>query len=147
MVFGYQTTRHPLHQLRDEMDRLLTGLVGPAADGLWPTVFRGRPAVNVWEKPDALMVEMEVPGTKSDEVDVSVAGGDLSIRIDRPDTAEEGVKYHRHKRPVGSFSRVVRLPIEVDADRVEASLRDGVLTITLPKAEKRKAAKNQRRRA
>ena len=141
MVFGYQSTRHPLHQLRDEMDRLLTGIVGPAADGLWPAVFRGQPAVNVWEKDDALIVEMEVPGTKSDEVDVSVAGGELSIRINRPDTAEEDVKYHRRERPVGLFSRVVRLPVEVDAGRVEAELRDGVLSITCPKAESAKPRK------
>ena len=141
MVFGYQTTRNPLHQLRGEMDRLLTGLVGPAADGLWPAVFRGQPAVNVWEKDDALMVEMEVPGIKGDEVDVSVAGGELSIRITRPDTAEKGVKYHRRERPVGSFSRVVRLPVEVDAERVEAELHDGVLTVTCPKAENAKPRK------
>ena len=141
MVFGYQTTRHPFHQLRDEVDRLMTGFLGPAADGLWPTMFRGQPAVNVWEKDDALMVEMEAPGIKSDEVDVSVAGGELSIRINRPDTAEEGVKYHRRERPVGSFSRVLRLPMEVDADRVEAELRNGVLSITLPKADSAKPRK------
>ena len=123
------------------MDRLLTGFLGPAADGLWPTVFRGQPAVNVWEKDDALMVELEVPGIKPDEVDVSVAGDELSIRIDRPDTAEEGVKYHRRERPAGSFSRIVRLPLEVDADKVEAELRDGVLTITCPKAESAKPRK------
>ena len=119
MVFGYQSTRHPLHQLRDEMDRLLTGIVGPAADGLWPAVFRGQPAVNVWEKDDALIVEMEVPGTKSDEVDVSVAGGELSIRINRPDTAEEDVKYHRRERPVGS-------------PPIPASLGPNLLTLRLP---------------
>jgi HSP20 family protein len=141
MVFGYQATRHPLHQLRDEMDRLVTGFFGPAADGFLPAVFRGRPAVNVWEKDDALMVELEAAGIKSGEVDVSVAGGELTIRVNRPDTAEEGVKYHRRERPVGSFSRVLRLPIEIDANRVEAELRDGVLTITCPKAESAKPRK------
>ena len=85
MVFGYQTTRHPFQQLRDEMDRLLTGFFGPAADGFLPGVFRSQPAVNVWEQSDALLVEMEVPGVKSDQVDISVAGGELSVKINRPE--------------------------------------------------------------
>ena len=97
--------------------------------------------MNVWEQGDALLVEMEVPGVKSDQVDISVAGGELSIKIDRPEVAQEGVTYHRRERPVGSFTRVLRLPVEVDADRVEAELRDGVLMITLPKAEAAKPRK------
>jgi len=143
MAFGYPTTRHPFHQLRDEMDRLLTGFLGPAGDGLLPAVFRGHPAVNVWEKDDALMVEMEVPGVKTDEVEVSVAKGELSIRINRAAETEEEkhVTYHRRERPIGSFSRVVRLPVEVDADHVAAALHDGVLTITLPKAPSAKPRK------
>ena len=104
-------------------------------------MFRSQPAVNVWEQHDALMVEMEVPGVKSDQLDISVAGGELSVKVNRPDVAQEGVTYHRRERPVGSFSRIVRLPVEVDADRVEADLRDGVLTITLPKAESAKPRK------
>lgn len=141
MVFGYQTTRHPLNQLRNEVDRLLTGFLGPGADGFLPGVFRNQPAVNVWEQQDALKVEMELPGIKSDQLDISVAGGELSVRVNRPDVDQEGVTYHRRERPVGTFSRIVRLPIEVNADRVEADLRDGVLTITLPKAESAKPRK------
>ena len=141
MVFGYQGTRHPLHQLRDEMDRLLTGVFGTTADGLMPAMFRGQPVANVWEQDDALKVEMELPGIKKEEVDISVTDGELSIKVNCPDLAPEGVRYHRRERPVGTFSRVLRLPVEVDADRVEAALRDGVLTITLPKAENAKARK------
>jgi HSP20 family protein len=141
MVFSYQNSRHPLHQLRDEMDRLWNGFIGPAADGLLPTVFRSQPAANVWEQGEALLVEMEVPGVKSDQVDVSVAGGELSVKIDRSEEAVEGVTYHRRERPVGSLTRVLRLPVEVDANRVEAELRDGVLLITLPKAESAKPRK------
>jgi HSP20 family protein len=141
MVFGYQPTRHPFHQLRNEVDRLLTGFFGPTADGFLPGVFRNQPPVNVWEQQDALKVEMELPGIKSEQLDISVAGNELSIKVNRPDVAQEGVTYHRRERPVGAFSRIVRLPVEVDADRVEADLRDGVLTITLPKAESAKPRK------
>ncbi len=141
MVHGYRNPRHPLHQLRDEMDRLLSGFFGPASDGLLPPMFRGQPAANVWEQGDALLVEMEVPGVKSDQVDISVAGGELSVKINRPEAAPEGVTYHRRERPAASLSRVLRLPVEVDANRVEAELRDGILLITLPKAESAKPRK------
>jgi HSP20 family protein len=141
MVFGHQSTRHPFHQFRHEVDRLLTGFFGPGADGFLPGVFRNQPPVNVWEQDDALKVEMELPGVKSEQLDISVAGDDLSIKVNRPDVAQEGVTYHRRERPVGSLSRIVRLPAQVDADRVEADLRDGVLTITLPKAESAKPRK------
>ncbi len=104
-------------------------------------MFRNQPAINVWEQDDALKVEMELPGVKGEQLDISVAGGELSVKVNAPDDAQEGVTYHRRERPVGSFSRIVRLPIEVNADRVEADLRDGVLTITLPKAESAKPRK------
>jgi HSP20 family protein len=140
MVFSYRTG-HPLHQLRDEVDRLWNGVVGPAADGLLPAYFRSQPAANVWEQGDALLVEMELPGVKSDQVDISVAGGELSVKVNRPEIDQEGVTYHRRERPVGSFTRVLRLPVEVNADKVEAELHDGVLLITLPKAESAKPRK------
>lgn len=141
MVFGYPYTRHPLHLLRDEMDRLLTGVFGPAADGFLPAIFRGQPAVNVWEINDALKVEMELPGIKSDQLDIAVAGDELTVKVNCPEADAKGVAYHRRERPVGSFGRTLRLPVEIDADRVEADLRDGVLTITLPKAESAKPRK------
>ena len=141
MVFRYRNMRHPMHQLRDEMDRLLTGFFGePIHRGLW-SGSRDQPAVNVWEQDDAVWVELEVPGVKSDQVDISVVGDELSVRIERPDVTQEGITYHRRERPVGSFTRVVRLPTDVDAGRVEAKLHDGVLTISLPKAESAKPRK------
>lgn len=141
MVLGYRNSRYPFNQLRDEMDRLLTGFFGPTVEGVLPAVFRNQPAANVWEQGDALQIEMELPGVKNDQVDISVAGGELSVKIDRPEIAQEGVTYHRRERAVGSFSRTLKLPLEVDANRVEAELRDGVLLITLPKAESAKPRK------
>ena len=47
-------------------------------------MLRGKPAVNVWEQSDALMVELEIPGVKSEQLDVSVAGGELTVKVDRP---------------------------------------------------------------
>lgn len=141
MVFRYRNRLHPVHHLRDDIDRLLTGAFGRWAEGGWPSIRRGQPAVNMWEKDDALQVELEVPGLKSDQVEISVVGDELSVQIDRPDLKQQGATYHRRERPVGSFTRVLRLPLEVDAERVEAELSDGVLTITLPKAESAKPRK------
>jgi HSP20 family protein len=141
MVLDYRVSRHPLGQLRDEMDRLWGGFFGPAADGVVPTLFRSQPAANIWEQGDALLVELELPGVKSDQLDISVVGDELTVKVERPDVAQEGVTYHRRERPVGSFTRVLRLPIEVNSERVEAELHDGVLLVTLPKAESAKPRK------
>jgi HSP20 family protein len=141
MIFRYPNVQYPFHQLRDGVDRLFTGVFGPTAETMLPPVFRSQPAVNVWERDEALVVEMEVPGVKSDQVDVSVVGGELSIKIERPQAEQPNVKFHRCERPVGSFTRVLRLPVEVDANRVEAELHDGVLSVTLPKADVAKPRK------
>jgi HSP20 family protein len=132
----------PFHQLRSEMDRLLNGFLGTASNGGSHSVMgRGQPAVNLWDGKDSLMLELEIPGVKNDQIDISVAGLDLSIKVQRPDIAEEGVTYHRRERPVGDFTRVLRLPCEVNADKVAAELQNGVLTLTLPKAEAAKPRK------
>jgi HSP20 family protein len=88
-------------------------------------------------------VELELPGVKSDELELSVVGDELSIKVERPEVEREGAMYHRRERSVGSFARVLRLPIPVNPDRVEAELRHGVLSITLPKAESARPRKIQ----
>ena len=87
------------------------------------------------------MVELEVPGIKGDQVDISVTGGELTVKINCPEVQQENVTYHRRERPAGSVSRILRLPVEINSDRVEAELHDGVLLITLPKAESAKTRK------
>lgn len=138
MVFWYRNTPHPVRQLRDEMDRLFSGFLGQLSDR---GPRHGQPAVNVWEHEETVMVELEVPGVKADQVDISVVGGELSLKIERPELAQQNVTYHRRERPVGSFTRLLRLPADIDGDQVTAELSDGVLTIALPKAENAKPRK------
>ena len=130
---------NPITQLRDEMDRLVGDFFGPAPGGLparFGAAVRSFPAVNVWEDGDNLFAEAEVPGLKTEDVDISVVGNELTIRGQRGgEQPREGVAYHRQERGVGEFNRVLRLPVDVDAEKVEASLKDGVLLIKLPKAE------------
>ena len=140
MAFRGTCTRHPLGQLRQEMDRLWSGFLAQPTVR-WLGVGRDHPAVNVWETGEAVMVELEVPGVKHDQVDISVAGGELSLSIKRPEVEQSGVTYHRRERPVGDLTRVLRLPADVDAEKVSAELKNGVLSITLPKAESAKPRK------
>lgn len=141
MLTRYRGLRYPVAHLRDEMDRLLTGFFGQPIEGLWPSAGRGQPALNLWEQSDALVAELEVPGVTAEQIDVSVVGGELSLQLQRPELQQEGVTYHRRERPVGALSRVLRLPADVDGNNVQAELKDGVLTITLPKAEESKPRK------
>lgn len=139
MVFRYQNPRQAMDQLRDEVNRLFNGWLTNGTPAWLPV--RGQPAVNVWETVDAVVAELEVPGVKSDQVDISVAESELTLSIHRPETEPTEVTYHRRERPSGDFCRTIRLPAPVDPDRVSAELREGVLTITLPRAESSKPRK------
>lgn len=143
MVFAYNGSRDPVRQLRREMDRLFNGFAGDFPMGNWPWGGRGQPPVNVWENADAVMVEMEVPGVKSEQVDISVVGNELTIKVERPTPEQADMTFHRQERPTGSFTRTLRLPVAVAADNVEAQLHNGVLAITLPKAQEARPRKIQ----
>jgi HSP20 family protein len=136
---------NPIGQLRDEVDRLFGDFFGQVPEAMrWGgTAGRAFPAVNIWERGDELYAEAEVPGLRSEDVDISVVGNELVIQGRRMDLDEEGVSYHRRERGVGEFKRVLRLPVEVDADKVEATLHDGVLLVKLPKAAAAKPRKIQ----
>ncbi len=101
------------------------------------------PALNVWQDGDNLLAEAELPGVKSEDLEISVVGSELTIHGRRPESNDEGTSFHRRERGAGEFTRVVRLPVEVDPDKVQASLQDGVLRLTLPKAEAAKPRKIQ----
>jgi HSP20 family protein len=94
------------------------------------------PLVNLTENKDKYFVRAELPGVKADELDLQVTGNKLAISGERKITAEdESAKYHRREREAGTFSRMIGLPGEVDSDKVEAKLENGVLTVVVPKAE------------
>lgn len=136
--------RVPVAHLRDEMDRLVNDFFGPqaaSAPARWAWAAPSFPALNVWDDGEALYAEAEVPGLKGEDLDISVVGADLTIRGRRGGEQREGVAYHRQERGTGEFNRVLRLPEEVDADKVEATLTDGVLLVKLPKAESAKPKK------
>ena len=134
MPLVYRNALLPVPPLYDDMDRLVTGLLGQTPDWTLPGTLRSLPPVDVWEDGEKIVVEAEIPGLKSDQIEISVIGDELSLKFQRPDLAEDGVKYYRRERLAGSFTRLVRLPAEVDAAGIRAELHDGVLHIALPKS-------------
>lgn len=92
------------------------------------------PAVDVVEEKDALLLKAEIPGVRAEEVDVSVHGNVLTLKGERKisnDEKREG--YRRIERSYGSFTRSFTLPDTIELDKVGAELRDGILTVRLPK--------------
>lgn len=119
---------------RDEVPRVTGGRGWQAGDKREGTAWR--PAVDISEGSDAYRVTVEVPGIKAGEVEITMADGLLTIQGERHAAREAaGEKIHRSERGYGVFHRSLALPSShVDADRTEASVRDGVLEILVPKA-------------
>ena len=127
----------PLSQLRQDVDRLLD------ADAL-PEPFDGgfrTPALNIWEAVDTAYVEAELPGVPLNQIEVLVCGGELTVRGERKVTEPQGAIWHRRERLAGPFSRTVSIPWDIDADKVQAKMTVGVLTVTLPKSERSRPRK------
>lgn len=130
----------PLDLLSPQWDRTLEDVFGaePFAgvlDALAGTSERdGFLALDVWESPTALHVEVDLPGVAAQEVEVQVHAGELMLKVARRDGAEDGERWLRRERGTGTFTRTLSLSADVDASAVEAELTDGVLRMRLPKA-------------
>ncbi len=97
------------------------------------------PSVDVIDEKDRLRVKADLPGVNKDDVEISVEDGVLTIKGERKSEKEEKDKnYYRKECFYGSFERSISLPVEVDVERAEASYKDGVLEIVLPKKEESK---------
>ncbi len=123
-------------RLRREMDRLWEDFFGAGPRALRPWGEEWVPAVDVAEAADKVTVKAEVPGLDPKEIDISLVGDLLTIKGEKKSEREEKKEnYHLVERSYGSFSRAIRLPAAVDADKIEARYDKGVLTVTCPKKE------------
>ncbi len=123
-------------RLRREMDRLWEDFFGPGPRAPRPWAEEWAPAVDVAETPDKLTVKAEVPGIDPKNIDISLVGDVLTIKGEKKSEREETKEnYHLVERSYGSFSRAIRLPAAVNADKIEARYEKGVLSITCPKKE------------
>ena len=125
-----------LISLREAMDRLFEeSFVRPWAGWMMPAGAETL-AVDMYETDDAIIVKTAIPGVKPEDLDISIAGDTLTIRGETK--AEEEVKeedYIRRERRYGAFCRSLTIPVPIVADEAEAEFENGILTLTLPKAE------------
>jgi HSP20 family protein len=97
------------------------------------------PPVDVFENADAIKIMAELPGVKVEDVKISLENNRLTLRGEKKQIAEETTeKVHRYERAYGAFERTFTLPGIVDSERIQATYQDGILTVTLPKAERAK---------
>jgi HSP20 family protein len=132
--------RGDLARLHGEMDDLFGGFFrgfdGPFAG------YKAWPAIDVAEEEDAIIVRAEVPGCKADDIDISVHGNMLTISGEKKLSEEKKEKgYYHVESSYGSFRRELTLPTDVDQSKIDATCKNGVLSINLPKAEKAKTIK------
>jgi HSP20 family protein len=121
-----------LHRMRQQLENLFEDASAP-----YQRVSAGVfPLINLTEDKDNYFVRAELPGVKGDELDIQVTANNLAISGERKIAAEEeGARYHRKEREEGSFSRMIGLPGDINPDKVDAKMENGILTIVVSKAE------------
>ena len=128
--------------LRDELNSLFD--LPFLANSQRQDLFGGwSPALDLYQNNDNVVVVLELPGMRKEDIGISLHDGTLSISGERKSSTSNGQKPNgdkaeRTERYVGSFRRSISLPVRVDANKVGATYRDGILTVTLPKAEEAK---------
>lgn len=131
---------HPFSSLMREMNTLFDNF----SRGFDLEPFEGRlgtfnPRIDVTENETGIKISAELPGLDEGDIDVSLVKDTLTIKGEKKEEKEDkGKDYYRMERSYGSFSRTIPLPGEVDKDKVDASFKKGVLTVTLPKTAQAK---------
>lgn len=98
------------------------------------------PALDLTEVDGGYQIKMDVPGMKAEDINIDINGDLVTVTGERKEEKEEkGEKFHRVERQFGAFSRTVRLPFAVKEDKVDAQLKEGVLTLKLPKTDEAKS--------
>ncbi len=131
------TRWQPFSELTNEFNKVQSELNQwlhrGAHRGGWPGTF---PAINMWQDDNCLTLEAELPGFELEDIEILVDGeSKLTIKGTRKFIESENGTWHRRERAYGEFRRTIELPRQVDPDKVEAVLKNGVLTIVLPKKE------------
>jgi len=118
---------------KQEMDRMLERVF----EGKWdefPAVGDWAPSLDLSETKDSLVLKVEAPGMDQKDIQISLQENLLTIKGEkRQEKEEKDERYHRVERSYGSFTRSVRLPVGVDASKVTATFKNGLLTVTMPK--------------
>jgi HSP20 family protein len=127
-----------LVNMQREIGRVFDGLL-PEYDTDNMVVAQWAPRVDVSESKDAYVIKAELPGVSKSDVKITLHDNVLTIKGEKKEEKEEkDVNVHRIERSFGMFERAFSLPLTVKSDKIDASFKDGVLTVTLPKAEEAK---------
>lgn len=128
---------HNLADIREEMNRLFDDSFRRLGRGDWEGAFA--PAVDVIEHTDNYLVRADLPGLTKDDVTVTLQDNFLTIKgVKKHEAEAKDANFYRRERLSGTFARVIELPTGVDAKKIDASFKDGVLHVTLPKREEAK---------
>jgi HSP20 family protein len=119
-------------RFRSEMDDLFGRFMGPMGSGIGQGL--GWPSLDMAETDKDITVTAELPGVDPKEIEINVTGTVLTLRGEKKNEhEEESSDYHYVERHYGSFHRSVQLPSSVESDKVDATYKDGVLTVRMPK--------------
>ena len=130
---GWKGAFQDLERVRRDMDRIFHHVQGRTDRPETAGVF---PLINLTENKDNYYARAELPGLKAAELNISTTGRNLILSGERKISSKgDGVNFHRRERGAGSFNRIIALAGDIEVDKVEAALVDGVLTVTIPKAE------------
>ena len=130
--------RH-LSLLRDEIDRLFDSPLDALTSNSQQFLNGWLPTIDLYEDRDHLVLKAELPGMKKEDIDISLHGEVLTLSGERKEEETfDKAETYRAERFLGRFQRTLTLPVRVDASKVQAAYKDGILTVTLPKAEEAK---------
>jgi HSP20 family protein len=135
-TWNERSSFNDLEGLRRQMDNFLNRIYDGGMPSLNAGVF---PSINLTEDKDMYHIRAELPGIAAENLDIQATGNNLSISGERKIKDEkDNVRYHRRERESGKFSRAITLPGDIDPEGVSASLANGILKVSVPKAEKAK---------
>ncbi|MDR0337869.1 MAG: Hsp20/alpha crystallin family protein [Planctomycetaceae bacterium] len=141
----YSELVYPYPLSRELFRRLNQFLSMPSfneTEGFFGSLSSGELATNVWEDDDAFYVEMEVPGIKPEEIDLSIIGTELQIKIARSHEQDsKNVRYLRRERIAGNTVRTITLPMDSTPKELNATIEAGILCVRLRKPEEAKVQK------
>jgi HSP20 family protein len=125
-----------LLDLQERMNRLFDETLSrESADDMVPFAPSWVPLADVYDTPDAYLVEIELPGLAREDIDLKVKGRELSVRGERHPAGGRSAAFHRLERRYGPFGRSFRFDVDIDAEQVQAEIKDGLLRLSVPKVK------------
>lgn len=132
-ALGFKSPFNDLDRMRRQLDRLF----GQATDETgYPAQKAGVfPLINLTEDKNNYFIRAELPGVAADDLDIQATDRNIAVTGQREMPTDESAGYHRREREFGRFSRAFTLPGDINREKIDATLKNGILTITVPKAE------------